>query len=360
MRLFARTSRTPIGLDIGGRHVKAVQLERTRGPSGWRMAAAACFPRAAAGAALDATEIRDIAAILARRGFHGNRLVVPVPSEKLMTGVFDVPARGVAVPVDQIARMELARTSRCPPGSFEMGYWDLPTSARANRNAQVMAVGCAHGDANALLDLFESQGLDVALLDVRSCALARAASPLVSSPGQIWAILDLGWSAAMLVVLHGGAIVFSRSLPDSGIRPLHESLRDRLHLDGDVCDFLLNDMGLDNSAAPRANDQSTIDLPPEARDLLKTHVDALAQELTASLSYASQEYPDTPPTGLLLSGSNGQMPGLAELLSAVLGLDVRVLAPSQLVESRPALLESGSSPALIAALGLAQVARGDA
>src|SRR5687768_13237888 len=35
--------RSPIGIDVGGRAVKAVQLERGRG--GWRVAAAAAVPR---------------------------------------------------------------------------------------------------------------------------------------------------------------------------------------------------------------------------------------------------------------------------------------------------------------------------
>ena len=52
MRRFGGKSRSAIGLDLGSRHVKAVQLERAGGgaaPSRWRVAAAARLRRARPG-----------------------------------------------------------------------------------------------------------------------------------------------------------------------------------------------------------------------------------------------------------------------------------------------------------------------
>jgi len=350
MSFCRMTSRTPIGLDIGGRHVKAVQLERVRGKSQWRLTAAVCFARQTPGQPTDSAELRSIADILERRGFVGNRFVVPVPAEYLIGGVLDVPARTAAVPVEQIARMELARTTRCRPTSFEMGCWYLPASNRANRKPQVMAVGCTHQEANGLLEKFDSQRLDVVALDVRSCALARVTAPICSTENSLFAILDLGWGSAMVVMMYGGAIVFARSLADAGTRSLHESLHSRLGLDTDVADYLLNDPGAAADTSPRHE----IDPPAEAKNLLSAYIDSLLQELKVSFSYVTHEYPDTPLSGLLLSGSNAGMPRLATRLGDALGVEARVIAPPQLVECPPALLENGSSPSLTAAVGLAQ------
>ena len=348
MRLPKLISRSPIGLDVGGRHVKAAQLEKAHGTSAWRLSAVALFPRPRPGQDLTAQEAHDIAEVLFRRGFNGNKVVVPVPNEKLLTGVLEVPARAPNVPVEQIARMELARTHRCPPDSFEMGCWDLPAPDRAKRNAPVMAVACAHHEANAVLDVFESAGLNVTALDVRASALARAAAPMIPTDKAVCAVLDLGWSSAMLVMLRGGAVVYTRALPDAGMRILHDAIAKRCGLDAEVVDFLLA-----NSAGEAALPAGGA-LPAEARGLLAAHLESLIQELKVSLTYVSHEYSDTPLTRLLLTGSGAAMRGLAASLSRDLGLEPRVLTAAEVVECPAEFLESASSAALMAAVGLAQ------
>ena len=352
MRLRRSTIRTPIGLDIGGRHVKAAQLEKCHGASAWRLCAAACFPRAAIGTAIESLEVRQIAEVLYRRGFLGNGIVVPVPADKLISGVLEVPARTAAVPIEQIARIEMARTHKCAPDSFEMGLWELPATSRANRGGQVMAVACAHVNASGVLDIFENEGLDVTALDVRSCALARAAAPLIAGETGVCAILDLGWESAMLAMLLDGAIVYARSLADAGTKTLHESLHSRLGVDVEVTDYLLLEIGLSSvEVAPAADGPP---LPPEAGTILAAYVESLVQELKISLSYVNHTYPESPFSRLLLAGTNANIPGLAAHLSRALALEARVITPAELVECQPRLLDLGSNAALTVAVGLAQ------
>lgn len=348
MRLPKLTTRSPIGLDVGGRQVKAAQLQKAHGQSAWRLTAVSLFPRPRPGQDLTTQEAHDIAEVLFRRGFGGNKVVVPVPNEKLLSAVLDVPARTAAVPIEQIARMELARAHRCPPDSFEMGCWDLPAPARAKRNPPVMAVACAHNEANAMLDVFESAGLQVTALDVRASALARAAAPIVPTDKAVCAILDLDWSSAMLVMLCDGAIVYTRALPDAGMRTLHEAVGRRCRLESEVIDFLL--AGTDGNSTPPADGA----MPAEARGLVTSHLESLIQELKVSLAYVSHEYSDTPLTKLLLTGSGAGTPGLAGALARDLGVEPRVLTAAEVVECPPEFLESASSAALMAAVGLAQ------
>ena len=356
MKFLNHPSRSAIGLDVGGRHANAAQLEKADTASGWRLAAVAHFPRTRVSGDLTSDDVHEVAEVLFRRGFSGHRVVIAVPNEKLLSGVLDVPARAANVPVEQIARMELARTCRCSPDSFEMGCWDLPAPARAKRNAQVMAVGCAHQEANAFLDIFESAGLDVKALDVRACALARAAAPLMPAEKAVWAVLDLGWSSGMLVMLYGDAVVYTRTLSDSGVKSLHESLKKRCGLDSDVTDYLLSEANArDMADAALPSGES---LPPEARGVLAAYLESLTHELKISLTYVSHEYSDTPINRLLLTGSSATMPGLAGHLSGELGLEARAVTAAELCECPPALLEAASSPALIAAIGLAQFTEG--
>src|SRR5688572_2895186 len=215
MRRIGRNSRSAIGLDLGARHVTAVQLERAgAGASGWRVAAAARVSRSRAGQPLDAAEAAKLCDTVDRLGFTGADVVLAAPADKLMAGVLELPPRTAQIPLEQIARVELARTNKCSPESFEMGFWELPSPARAGKATHVMAVGYPHPEATALLDLVEHAGFNVVAIDARCCALARACGGMASPPPGLTAILELGWSSASLVLLHDGVVVSERALAE--------------------------------------------------------------------------------------------------------------------------------------------------
>src|SRR5687768_647843 len=118
--------RSPIGIDVGSRAVKAVQLERGCRGGGWRVAAAAAVPRLpadryqagapatsaaapadaapadqalAAVTAPSAGELNRLYDTLERQGFSGRQVVLAVPDARLLTSVLEVPARTGQAPV---------------------------------------------------------------------------------------------------------------------------------------------------------------------------------------------------------------------------------------------------------------------
>jgi type IV pilus assembly protein PilM len=364
MPRFRQQPRSPIGLDIGARRVKAVQLEPSpTTASGWRLAAAAYVNRTSPGQPLEADEALRLADSLDRLGFTGNRVVLAAPSDKLINAVLELPKAG-QIPVEQIARVELARTSKMSPESFEMGCWELPTPARAGKAVHVMAVGYPHADATQLLDLVEGAGFDVVGLDVRSCALARACAGIISPPPGITALLDLGWSSASLVLVYNGMVVSVRGLNEAGFSRAYEALSKRLRLDPEIADYLLTEVGLSEpqSAEPASgagegavgDTAEHLCLPSDARSLLTTYADGLVRELLVSFSYAARQYVDASVTRLLLMGAGAAVPGLAEHLSKELSLETKAVSPGELTECPTALLEMCSSPELTPAVGLAQ------
>src|SRR5262245_56752970 len=100
----ARSSTSPIGLDIVARQVKAVQLKQTGNDGGaaWRLCAMASIPRSAEGD-VSAEEAKRIADVLDRRGFRGCEVVLAVPSEKLLATNLELPVRTPQMPFEQIA-----------------------------------------------------------------------------------------------------------------------------------------------------------------------------------------------------------------------------------------------------------------
>jgi Tfp pilus assembly PilM family ATPase len=381
-----KTRRTPIGLDVGSRFVKAIQFEPYS--TGLRVVAAALVPRAnaangpaseahakrqkgpdkaaqettAGDGTFNADEARKLSDILVRAGFEGNRLVVAAPPKALLQSVLELPPRSSSAPLDQLARLELGRAHRCAADVFEMGCWDLPPvaagqSARAGKGTTVMAVGYPHAAANALLDAFESAGLLVEAIDAAPCALARACAPAISTVGPeggMTAILDIGWSAATLILLHCDAVIYGRTLGDAGLGTLHATLTRRLNLEPDVTEYLLTEVGLSATLPDEATGEDAVGLPDDARGLLAAHVEAVVRELLASFSYAARQYPEAPIARLLLVGGGAAIPELGGHISAVLGVDAQPVLPTEVASYDASLIGLCGSPVMIAATGLAQ------
>lgn len=340
--------RSPIGLDVGARWVRAAQVRREG--QRWHLEAAARFPRLHAETPPDANEASRIEEVLSRQGFHGHDVVLGAPTEKLMTDLLELPARTPGTPFEQIMRAEVGRIHRCDPAKLEVAHWDLPASSRtAGKGTQVLAVACQHADAEAVLDVFESVGMNVVGLDAPSVAVARACGPLLADvAARISVVLILEWTSATVVVMHQGVAVYERRLKESGVRRLHETIRTQLHLEPAAVDHLLDEVGLAGPSGDEANGVTA-----DARVLIEAHLGVIVQEVRASLVYASHQYPEASVERLLLAGEGAGLPGVDRHLADRMRLEVRRASAAELVTSPDHLLAL-CTPALTAAIGLTQ------
>src|SRR5690349_7590750 len=185
--IFGPSARGPIGLDLYGREIKAVQA--VRNGKGWRVECAVALPRGEG--ALDAAQAARIADVFARQGFKGRNVVLAAPVSKLECEMLELPPRGSGAPMEEIARAEMASVAKLTQGSFEMACWDLPAPPRGGGGTSMLAVALRHEDAQAVLNPLLSVGLDVVAIDTRAGALARALSPLHLP--ETLAVLDLDW-----------------------------------------------------------------------------------------------------------------------------------------------------------------------
>jgi Tfp pilus assembly PilM family ATPase len=375
-------SRTPIGIDIGRHSVRAAQLSRCA--RGWRVECAASLPRHAPDEPLDAAEVRRLVGVLRRQGFTGTSAVLAVPADGLLSALLELPPVESAAPLEQMARMELARSRDLEPRSFEMVYWSLPASVSQKARRRVLVVACTHERADALLEPVQQTGLEVQVLDARWRAVARACAPLLDASTGIAGILDLDWDCPQLLVLYRGVIVYERSLGEIAIGKLAELLRTRYELEPRAVRLLLAKVGV---AAPSSPGSARAELgrserspgpPRQARPMganpgcagakpgagsglfdavraaiTKHFADAL-EDLRAPFSYATQQYPDAPLEQLVLVGDGTSISGLSEYLADALGVATRGVCPADLAKCAPPLLSACGRGELMGAFGLAQ------
>ena len=353
MKFFGFQERTPIGIDIGGKNAKAVQM--SHGPRGWRVEATAAIPRTEMNAPLTRTEVRRLAEVLGRRSFTGRAVVLAVPGDKQISGTMELPARSAGISLDAAARTEFSRAYKCEANTFEMTYWDLPAPARAARTTNVMAVACPHSAADALIDLFAAEELDVVGLDARPWAMARACIPAVEDAAGIVLLLDIGWNGSLLVILHGGIVIYERMFTDSGISTLLAELESELKIDPGVADFVLTHAGV--LPMENADTKDAISVPAElraeVRGVAAGHFEKMARDLLESVSYTKHQYPDATISRLLLLGGGAMIPGLSEQMQEIIGFECRVVTPLSSASGSATVARECNAGLTIAA-GLAQ------
>ena len=376
--MINRPHYSPIGLDAGARAMKAIQLVHTR--AGPKIHAAASFPRLTPGEDLNAAEVLRAAHVLRRQGFVGNDVVVGIPTANMLSGVLEIPARAPGappLPIDAIARQELARACKKDANSIELAWWELPSAStggsgvRGAQGAQAIALGCAHADADTLLACFDpavGAGLDVLAIDARPAAIARACAPLASASPNLTAVLDLGYGAAHILILSGSLLVYERTLAEASLRLLASGVANQLATDDALADYILRVIGckpIDQITSPDGTVPTAIEQAEDARALVCAHADALAGELRASMSYATRRF-DASLSRVLLSGAGADIPGLADRIGQRTGVeaviarvDALALAPVPPNDIDPALLGPGSTVALGLALHNAPVARAE-
>ena len=351
MRLLSGTSSPPIGVDIGGRNTKIVQLRGK--PGRWSISAAACIMRDNPGGPVERSDIVQLSNLLAGSPFKGRRVVLAVPFSQLLTGIMELPPRSSGAPVEQLARDELARMHRCESNSFELACWDLPAPARAGGATYVMAAGFSHEKADELMDIVEAEGLDVYALDVHASVVSRACSPLLEGVTGIAAILDLGWDQADLVLLHQGVIVYERKLVKCGIGSVIDALGRELKLHHEKAEDLVRRVGLH----PECPDVTPV-FCQVVNLAVNAYCEALVEEMRIPLSYLANQYPDASPETLLLIGGGARIPGLERKLNSVLDFYVRTVLPGDIVKCSPNI-EAQFGPSLTAAVGLGQFSKID-
>jgi len=349
-----RSRLSPIGLDVRSQSIHAAQLCTER-DGVWSLRAAASVPRLEPGTELSVREARRIMAVLDRRGFEGGQFVVTPPDRGVLSALLELPPANSGAPIDQIAAIEVGRTLKRDPSSFEMAYWIVPSPPRGSEGVHAMAVACPHGASTELLNVLDDVGAEVVAIDVRAWALARACG---RSAWRLAGVVELGWASGRLVLFQESRVVYERVLEEWSLRAVFDNMANVLETDASHVRAMLESLEL---SKPHADRRSGSDPLTAARRCLKSAIEALAKEIGVSLRYIAHRFAtDEGPGevgGVHVCGPGASLPGLVADLSERVGVKAGQVTPATLVRvpgdgfSGRTGMDDG--PELVAALGLA-------
>jgi Tfp pilus assembly PilM family ATPase len=293
-----------IGVEISARWLKAFQ------PAGRGPGLSARVERRSPEAPFSADDAGVLAGVLERAGFAGRRLVLVPPRDHVMMDVLELPPRSSGAPLAELARVELARTNRCDPNSFELGWWEMAPTGRGGEQSSVFAAGMPFAKSTPILDACDQAGLEVHAIDIPPNALARS-----YRGGAPDAMLDLGWAGGMLCVLHAGLVVYERTMEDAGLRTIIGPLSARLGIPSEAVEQLL----LASAGGEGGQDHPLVS---ELRGPINEYLERVAGEVQRSLAYMAHRYSQWQLRTLGLSGDGACLSGIREKLAGVMGVTV--------------------------------------
>jgi Tfp pilus assembly PilM family ATPase len=345
-----------IGVDVGDRWMIASQLV-SRGGARAAMGASVRLPRTATGA-LTSQEAMLLGQTIAHAGFTGSRIALVAPDAALLPAVLELPPRTSKAPIEQLARIEVARIHRREPDGFDLATWDLPATDRTRGVTHAMALALPTEAGDVAATAFDVTGADVVAIEPRACALARCGAAASGGVPGLYGVVDVGWSATTLVLVHvtgdtPASVVYERRMQEVQLGGCIERLRQAIGVDTDVAEAAMRRSEEEMREAKLAELYRTI------RRFQTELSDALVPEVQRSFVYAMQRYPAIPMAGVWLTGEGACVRGVRARLSSALALDVALMTPATVtqVDERSPLARDAM---LMTSLGLAAFAEAGA
>ncbi len=345
--LANNTTRSPIGLDVGSKTIKAAQV---RAPGvAVQLAAATEFARTGTGVYPDAEEIARIERVLFRQGFTGHAVVLGVPRSAAMFEEIERPPKADGVPVDQIVAAEIARVRKLDPSSIEQAWWEMPSSGRRSSGGTAMALATERSPLVEVVERFEEVGIEVVGAEPVLTALCTAVAARGLGAEPFTVIADVGWASTTLGVMYQGVLVYQRECESCGLSGVVARASTTGRMDPGSAEMLVRDATL-RGVSGHASVRRAID------ELAGT----LVTEIQASLGYASHRYRKDAAGAVLLCGGGASLSVVVDRVNTIGGIETTPLVADRLVTNASDAVSTAPGPTLAAACALAGLDGGGA
>lgn len=324
----------PIGLDVGARVVRMLQLDR-RG-EGWAVRAAMARPlpelRDDDGAGRAAALTEAVREMLRNGGFAGRRVVSCLPVAAVQAKNLRVP-RMPAEELRAAVEWEAADRLSLSPETMQVEFLDAGEVRQGEELRQEIIVMAAPRQAiQEHLDALLACGLEPVAIDVAPAALARclAGGDADSTEAPARVTLDVGYSSSKLVITRQGRVAFFKMI-DIGGKQLDQAVAQQLGLAPPEAAELRRSLQSSAATTGGGSEQASVAQREEAaravQEALREPVSELAKELGLCLRYFTVTFRQRRPDALLLAGGEAYEAHLAPVLAEGAGIEVQPARP---------------------------------
>lgn len=311
-----------VGIDIGSRAMKFVQLQKSK--SMWKIANrwTINYPGIATwskgeilAGALD--EIKPQLSLL-HDLFRGHRAVVAMSMSSVDLCNFQLPESGVDE-LRMIVREELCNELNEVSENLQFDFWQSPDHVTDNPgNIRLTAVAAEKQFTVKIVNDLNEVGWETQLVDVIPCAIARAVQ-IVDDDLTPVAAIDFGYTSPIFTVSKSGEVIFTRRLTNCGLRNFLEPIQQEFNTTMDESQMLLSKYGI----AISENSKGMCLARSPINTTLATPLEHLADELERTIGYYSRIYPKLVPKRCWMFGGGAMVKNLSRYLENRLRMPMR-------------------------------------
>lgn len=314
----------PIGVDLGSRSVKLVQLSA----DGRRLVECSSWEVPGVDAAAQAGALTEaLAQARGGRRFRGRHAVVCLGSPDLYVQNLRIP-KPPGGDLEPIARREAEERIALPAAETEMRFLDAADVRQGDSvRREVIALACHRPVLLRTLAVIEGAGLRPVCVDVEPAAMLRCyVSQLRRDDDLTRRVLyvHLGNTKTIVLIAQGRDVLFIKYL-DIGGRNLDEAVARHLQMDFHAAWALRRHNG------DRRADQQDPDVAHSVAEATRAVIDRLANEVSLCVRYHSVTFRGQPLTRLVLGGGEAT-PAMVERFAARLDLRCELGDPFRSLE----------------------------
>jgi type IV pilus assembly protein PilM len=336
----------PIGVDVGSRSLKLVQLDAT----GAQMVEAARWELPSVGENPErSVRWDDLASALqqslAGREFQGRNVVLCLGADRLFVQNIRIPKS----PPEDVSRLVLQEVAGRLPFTIDQATVRFIETVDVRQGdavkREVIVLACHQPTLDRLLGLFIEAGLKPVAVDVEPLALLRCyASQFRREEDRAQRVMfvHIGSGRTGIVIAEGGMVLFIKYV-DIGGYDMDQSVAK--HLDMRLPDAA----ALRRQAGDRKQDQRDPEIQRSLTEAIRGSLERLAREIEMCIRYHSVTFRGRPLSRVVLGGGEATQE-LVDLLGATHDLPFELGNPLRSFQAPPGL---GRSAQWDIAMGLA-------
>ncbi|MFP6674434.1 MAG: type IV pilus assembly protein PilM [Pirellulaceae bacterium] len=321
---------TPIGLDIGSRSLKLVQLctehRRVIESSRWDWNGADDWFDASSS---DPNSTNDAFVLalknaLTGRNFEGRNVVTSISGNHFFLQNIRVPKGGKAQ-LEAAVHREAASRIPFPVEESEIRFWDCAEVRQGDTSMrEIIVFACHRPNIVCIAQSIVAAGLNPIVVDVEPAALIRsyaAQNRRDDERGLRVMLLHFGYGVTSVIIAENEDALFVKYL-DVGGRQIDEAIAEQLQL------------GVVEANALRKRKQLDQHIAKTLQDAGRPVIEKLLSELSMCIRYHSVTFRGRPISKLIISGGEVST-DVAETLEQRLGLSTELSNPFRRIENAP-------------------------
>lgn len=243
-----------------------------------------------------------------------NDVRLALPEQVVSTKVISIPPLSDAELASAIG-WQAEQHIPIPVEELSLEYQVLyrPTNKNNNEKMKVLLVGVRKNIVENYLNTFLFAGIEPVFMETQILSVIRSLQFTIDDP--VTQIVAIGATTMDIAIVHQGqpAFVFSHL---NGGQLLSRTIEQGIGLDAKQAEQYKRTYGLDESQ-----------FEGKIRQLLLPSVQIFISEMRKANQFFVNQYPGEAVQRVLLVGGSSQLPGLVQLITSELGLEVLVAAP---------------------------------